>query len=67
VRIWNKYQKNVQNKEAVFAASFLCALLLDSSCYRTSQFSKVFYTKVPEMLDRTLKKGYNTILHQYAQ
>ena len=54
-------------KEADFAASFLCALLLDSLCYRTSQFLKIFYGKVPEMLDRALKKGYNTILHQYAE
>ena len=31
------------------------------------QITKYFYEKVPEMLDRALKKGYNTILHQYAQ
>ena len=35
--------------------------------YKTSQKPKYFYRKVPEMLDRALKKEYNTILHQYAK
>ena len=39
----------------------------NDSCYRTSQFSKYFYAKAPETLDRPFKKEYNTILHQYAQ
>ena len=30
-------------------------------------FQKYFYIKREEMLDRALKRGYNTILHQYAQ
>ena len=35
--------------------------------YGNSHFSKIFYAKCPEMLDRALKKEYNTILHQYAK
>ena len=30
-------------------------------------FQKYFYIKREEILDRALKRGYNTILHQYAQ
>jgi len=32
-----------------------------------SENIKYFYEKMPEMLDRALKKEYNTILHQYAK
>ena len=32
-----------------------------------TQKNKEIYMNSSEMLDRTLKKEYNTILHQYAQ